>query len=97
MPLDSNYDLTVSCVQFDLVDSPGADTEDQETESCRLTVSRDGSPYGLGAGAGAGACQGCRGCSGACPHQCSTCHHSAYTGLQARLPGLTQKKLTEVV
>ena len=74
-----NYDLTVSCVQFDLVDSPGADTEDQETESCRLTVSRDGSPYGLGAGAGA--CQGCRGCSGACPHQCSTCHHSAYTGL----------------
>ena len=49
-------------MQFDLVDSPGADTEDQETES-RLQ-------RGL--------------------HQCSTCHHSAYTGLQARLPGLTQ-------
>ena len=25
--------LTVSCVQLDLVDSPGADTEDQETRS----------------------------------------------------------------
>ena len=55
-------------MQFDLVDSPGADTEDQETEWCRLTVSR------LQRG----------------PYQCSTCHHSAYTGLQARLPGLTQ-------
>ena len=40
MSMDCDYDLTVSCVQLDLVDSPGADTEDQETESCRLTVSR---------------------------------------------------------
>ena len=62
MSMDCDYDLTVSCVQLDLVDSPGADTEDQETES-RLQ-------RGL--------------------HHCSTRHHSAYTGLQARLPGLTQ-------
>ena len=33
MPPDCDYDLTVSCVQLDLVDSPGADTEDQETRS----------------------------------------------------------------
>ena len=37
MSMDCDYDLTVSCVQLDLVDSPGADTEDQETEWCRLT------------------------------------------------------------
>ena len=33
MSMDCDYDLTVSCVQLDLVDSPGADTEDQETVS----------------------------------------------------------------
>ena len=33
MSMDCDYDLTVSCVQLDLVDSPGADTEDQETRS----------------------------------------------------------------
>jgi len=58
---------TPRMTQFDL------DQEDQETESCRLTVSRDGSPYTQAV------CHGCNGCSGTC-HQCSQCHYN-YNGL----------------
>ena len=56
--------------QFDL-----PDCEDQETESCRLTLSRDGSPNIYGQAV----CHGCQGCSGTC-HQCSQCHYN-YNGL----------------
>ena len=52
---------------------PDQDIHDHETESCRLTLSRDGSPYGQAV------CHGCRGCSGEC-HQCSQCHYN-YNGL----------------
>jgi len=58
---------TPRLTQFDLPD------EDHETESCRLTLSRDGSPYGQAV------CHGCNGCAGNC-HQCSSCHYN-YNGL----------------
>jgi hypothetical protein len=54
--------------QFDLPE------EDQEAESCRLTLSRDGSPF-INANGGGSVCHGCNGCSGSC-HQCSACHYS---------------------
>merc|ERR1712130_861810 len=47
--------------------------EGHETESCRLTLSRDASPFSpVG-------CRGCNGCSGNC-HQCSGCHYN-FNGL----------------
>jgi len=47
--------------------------EGHETESCRLTLSRDTSPFSpVG-------CHGCNGCSGNC-HQCSGCHYN-FNGL----------------
>lgn len=58
---------TPRLTQFDLPE------EDHETESCRLTLSRDGSPYGQAV------CQGCNGCAGNC-HQCSSCHYN-FNGL----------------
>ena len=61
---------TPRLTQFDM---PDQDIHDHETESCRLTLSRDGSPYGQAV------CHGCRGCSGEC-HQCSQCHYN-YNGL----------------
>ena len=45
------------------------DCEDQETESCRLTLSRDGSPNIYGQAV----CHGCQGCS-------QQCHYN-YNGL----------------
>jgi hypothetical protein len=54
--------------------------EGQETESCRLTLSRGGSPYQQSmAPSQAGGCHGCGGCQGTC-HQCSACHYN-YNGL----------------
>ena len=53
-----------------------------ETESCRLTLSRDGSPYAqsmMGTVQSQGGCHGCGGCQGTC-HQCSACHYN-YNGL----------------
>ena len=51
-----------------------------ETESCRLTLSRDGSPYAQQTmSMSTGACHGCGGCQGTC-HQCSACHYN-YNGL----------------
>ena len=61
---------TPRLTQFDMPDQ-----DDQETESCRLTLSRDGSPYGQSMSV----CHGCNGCSGTC-HQCSQCHYN-YNGL----------------
>ena len=61
---------TPRLTQFDLP----PDQETEETESCRLTLSRDGSPYGQ-----APVCHGCQGCSGTC-HACNTCHYN-YNGL----------------
>ena len=63
---------TPRLTQFDL-----PDCEDQETESCRLTLSRDGSPNIYGQAV----CHGCQGCSGTCGHQCSQCHYNNYNGL----------------
>ena len=54
--------------QFDLPEE-----EDHEAESCRLTLSRDGSPF-IPAN-NSGMCHGCNGCAGSC-HQCSACHYS---------------------
>ena len=61
---------TPRLTQFDL-----PDCEDQETESCRLTLSRDGSPNIYGQAV----CHGCQGCSGTC-HHCNQCHYN-YNGL----------------
>ena len=58
---------TPRLTQFDLPE------EDHETESCRLTLSRDGSPYGQPV------CHGCNGCAGTC-HQCNSCHYN-FNGL----------------
>ena len=60
---------TPRLTQFDLP----PDQETEETESCRLTLSRDGSPYTQAV------CHGCQGCSGTC-HACNTCHYN-YNGL----------------
>jgi len=46
------------------------DMPEEETESCRLTLSRDGSPFVNG-----NVCHGCTGCQGSC-HQCSGCHYN---------------------
>ena len=62
---------TPRLTQFDLP----PDQETEETESCRLTLSRDGSPYGQMPPV----CHGCQGCSGTC-HACNTCHYN-YNGL----------------
>lgn len=57
---------TPRLTQFDLPED-----EDQEAESCRLTLSRDGSPFIPGV------CQGCQGCSGQChQQQCQGCHYN---------------------
>merc|ERR1712038_1832285 len=56
--------------------------EGQETESCRLTLSRGGSPYAHSLSppqSVAQSCHGCGGCQGTC-HQCSSCHYN-YNGL----------------
>ena len=53
-----------------------------ETESCRLTLSREGSPYALAMSNQQGCnngINGCGGCQGTC-HQCSACHYN-YNGL----------------
>ena len=43
----------------------------EEEESCRLTLSRDGSPFVAGGGGpNMNICHGCTGCQGSC-HQCS--------------------------
>ena len=56
---------TPRLTQFDLPD------DEQEAESCRLTLSRDGSPFV----SGPPLCHGCNGCSGQC-HQCAGCHYN---------------------
>jgi len=56
--------------------------EGQETESCRLTLSRGGSPYSHSLSPPQSvvqSCHGCGGCQGTC-HQCSACHYN-YNGL----------------
>ena len=76
---------TPRLTQFDLPD-------DEEAESARLTLSRDGSP--LGPPVGGPVCHGCQGCSGSC-HQCAGCHYNMNgiygcqgMGSVAGMPGL---------
>ena len=57
---------TPRLTQFDMPE------DDQEAESCRLTLSRDGSPFGNG---NVPVCHGCTGCQGSC-HQCTACHYN---------------------
>ena len=57
---------TPRLTQFDIPE------DDQEAESCRLTLSRDGSPFGNG---NVPVCHGCTGCQGSC-HQCTACHYN---------------------
>lgn len=56
--------------------------DEQDTESCRLTISRDGSHFSTMTSNGkqgqinlTGQCNGCSGCTGTC-HQCSACHYN---------------------
>ena len=63
---------TPRLTQFDM-------PEEGETESCRLTLSRDGSPFVNGGPGAGGICHGCTGCQGTCHqvmymHGCHGCH-----------------------
>jgi len=70
---------TPRLTQFDMPDDD-VDLQDA-AESCRLTLSRDGSPFvntttALSTVTAAGTvCHGCTGCQGTC-HQCSGCHYN---------------------
>ena len=70
---------TPRLTQFDM---PGDDEEHDAAESCRLTLSRDGSPFVNNPSAATTAaanlnavCHGCTGCQGSC-HQCTGCHYN---------------------